>query len=656
MTTYHVAADGLDQNPGSLTAPFASISHAAVIARPGDTVLVHDGVYREWVDPQEGGISDLERITYAAALGEHPVIKGSEVVADWVKVSGSVWRTVLPNSLFGQFNPYQEKVYGDWMVEPDPVSGKPKHLGCVYLDGQAFYEADNFEQLLAPQLRTVGCNVPWTNHQEKILDPENTLYQWWAEVNTDQTVIYANFQDRDPREALVEINVRPCCFYPRQPGRNYLTVRGFEMAQAACPFTPPTADQPGMLGAHWSKGWIIEYNHLHDAKCSAISLGKDEKTGHNLFTRTRRKPGYAYQYEAVCRALNNGWNKDNIGSHVVRYNRIHDCGQNGVVGHLGCVFSQIYGNEIYRIATMHEFYGYEIAGIKLHAAIDVQIYENNIHHCTLGTWLDWEAQGTRVSRNLYFSNDRDLMVEVTHGPYIVDHNIFASDYNFENVAQGGAYIRNLCLGTMRRQAVLDRSTPYHVAHSTSLLGSSFVYSGDDRLYQNIFTGTAPVWEKQSIHGTRGYDGCPPTYEDYIAQIEANLPGDENLYVKVPQPAYINENAYFSGAEAYEQEQRCYRSLADPAAEISQDQGEVWLDLDLEPALLHFETQPLTTADLGSARSCDALYEAPDGKPITFDRDYFGSEIRQCAVGPIGGLTAGHNHLRLWPRSDRHLTD
>ena len=84
---------------------------------------------------------------------------------------------------------------------------------------------------------------------------------------------------------------------------SYITVRGFEMAQAASPWTPPTADQPGLLGAHWSKGWIIENNSLHDAKCSGISLGKEASTGHNAFTLGGRKPGYQYQLEAVFRAL-----------------------------------------------------------------------------------------------------------------------------------------------------------------------------------------------------------------------------------------------------------------------------------------------------------------------------------------------------------------
>lgn len=189
--------------------------------------------------------------------------------------------------------------------------------------------------------------------------------------------------------------------------------------------------------------------------------------------------------ESVFQALQTGWSRGIIGSHVIRNNVIYDCGQNGIVGHMGCVFSHITGNHIYNIAVKHEFFGYEIAGIKLHAAIDVQICNNNTHNCTLGTWLDWQAQGARISENLYYANDRDLMMEVTQGPYLVDNNIFASEYNFDNIAQGGAYVNNLCCGTMRREAVLNRSTPYHFPHTTQVASTALVYSGDDRLYQNI---------------------------------------------------------------------------------------------------------------------------------------------------------------------------
>ena len=94
-------------------------------------------------------------------------------------------------------------------------------------------------------------------------------------MDEKNTTIYANFHGYDPNQELVEINVRPYCFYPEKTGLNYITVRGFEMAQAACPWAPPTADQPGLIGTHWSKGWVIEDNIIHDAKCSGISVGKE---------------------------------------------------------------------------------------------------------------------------------------------------------------------------------------------------------------------------------------------------------------------------------------------------------------------------------------------------------------------------------------------
>lgn len=287
---------------------------------------------------------------------------------------------------------------GDWLVETD--TGTTKHLGDVYLNGMSFYEAGSLEELQNPGIRKQVIDN-WTHKTVPVHNPEQTKYLWYAEVDGENTTIHANFHEYNPNEELVEINVRKCCFYPETPGIDYITVRGFEMAQAATPWTPPTADQPGLLGPHWSKGWIIEDNIVHNSKCSGISIGKEISTGDNYRTKRRDKPGYNYQIESVFQATHAGWSKEKVGSHIIRNNTIYDCGQNGIVGHLGCVFSEISNNHIYNIALKREFYGHEIAGIKLHAAIDVQIYDNRIHDCSLGTWLDWQTQGTRVSRNLF---------------------------------------------------------------------------------------------------------------------------------------------------------------------------------------------------------------------------------------------------------------
>ncbi|MGY4688164.1 hypothetical protein ACW9JY_10645, partial [Petrotoga sp. DB-2] len=91
-------------------------------------------------------------------------------------------------------------------------------------------------------------------------------------------------------------------FYPDQIGRDYITVKGFEMAHAATPWVPPTADQPGLIGANWSKGWIIENNIIHDSKCSAISIGKEGSTGHLYHSTRKDKTGHQYQLESVFSA------------------------------------------------------------------------------------------------------------------------------------------------------------------------------------------------------------------------------------------------------------------------------------------------------------------------------------------------------------------
>lgn len=645
MREYHVAVTGCDFEDGTKDHPFRTISRAALLAMAGDRVIVHEGEYREWVKPAQGGTSSVSRITYEAAEGERVVIKGSEQITCWEPVEGSVWKAVLPNSFFGTYNPYKEVLGGDWFIYPNDNS---LHTGDVYLNGKSFYEAKSLEEVKNPVIRTEGVNPPWTRHPEPILHPEDTMYQWYAETDQETTVIYANFQGVNPNEELTEINVRKCCFYPEKTGLNYITVRGFEMAQAACPWTPPTADQPGLLGTNWSKGWIIENNKIHDAKCSGISIGKEASTGHNLCTRTHRKPGYQYQMEAVFRARQIGWSKETIGSHVIRNNEIYDCGQNGIVGHMGCVFSEIAHNHIYNIAVKHEYFGYEIGGIKLHAAIDVQIHHNNIHNCTLGTWLDWQAQGTRVSKNLYYANDRDLMVEVTHGPYLVDNNIFASDYNFDNIAQGGAYLHNLCCGTMRREDVLDRSTPYHFPHTTEVAGTTVVYSGDDRIYQNVFLGGAVTYTEQSLHGTEGYDGHTNSLEEYISDVISRGNGDLEQFKHVKQPVYIRGNAYLKGAKPYGREENTHVSDMDPAVRIVETDGKTYLELNVEKEMLEIPTEIYNSEKLGMPRITEAAYENPDGTPIVFDTDYLDqSRNGQPAAGPIEGLKEGMNRILVW---------
>ena len=240
-------------------------------------------------------------------------------------------------------------------------------------------------------------------------------------MDKEDTTIWAQFKGVNPNQQPVEINVRQTVFYPEKTGIDFITVRGFTLEDAATPWAPPTAEQIGLIGTHWSKGWIIENNVIRHSHCSGISLGKYGDQWDN--TSANSAEGYV---KTIHRALANGWSREKIGHHIVRNNTIYNCGQAGIVGSLGAAFSTVTGNTIHDIHVRRSFTGAEMAGIKFHGAIDVQITGNHIYRTCLGLWLDWMAQGTRVSGNLFHDNDEDVFVEVDHGPFLFDNNIFLS--------------------------------------------------------------------------------------------------------------------------------------------------------------------------------------------------------------------------------------
>lgn len=655
---YHVSKDGCDKNSGGELAPLKTINRAAALALPGDRVVVHEGVYREWVDPARGGLNESSRITYCAAEGEKAVIKGSEIITDWTHFKDTVWRKTLPNTMFGDWNPYAQRIYGDWFELPKDYH---VHTGEVYINGKSCYEADSLEDVFTAK----PYSERWQAFQgfcpsEPILDVEQTTYRWFAEVDDENTTLFVNFQGYDPNNELIEINVRKCVFYPKSTGRNYITVRGFEMAHAACPYTPPTADQPALIGPNWSRGWIIENNDLHDAKCSCISIGKEASTGDMDFTKYRRKYSHYYQTEAVFRALKGGWSKETVGSHIIRNNKIHDCGQNAIVGHLGCIFSRIEHNEIYNIATKHEFFAHEIGGIKLHAAIDAVIENNNIHHCTLGTWLDWEAQGTRVTKNIYHHNFRDFFIEVTHGPALVDNNLFMSDYSLMNLAQGTAFVHNVVMGDVRNLPVVNRQMPYHFPHSTQVLGVCRIFGGDDRYYNNVFLGAAkeklkhPTREDLAPLYTTIQEACkgyktPEEYEYSVSEEYFSSQKTRPFTLEPTQAVWFGGNAY-AGDTAPFRAEKLPIVTDGMSASVDEENGEWVLTINVPENVANASCEAVTTPKLGAPVFTEQRFENSDGSDVDFTLDLLGN--RRCGnviPGAIAKLCAGEQKIVVWRR-------
>ncbi|MDD8046173.1 MAG: carbohydrate-binding protein, partial [Verrucomicrobiota bacterium] len=451
----HVAVTGDDANSGNPSAPLRTIQRAAELAQPGDRITVHEGVYRERVNPPRGGTSEDQRITFQAAPGEKVIVKGSEVVKGWQHTEHNVWRVQLPNSMFGAFNPFSDSIRGDWFNG----RGRLHHTGAVYLNGTWLTEATSLDEVRMPPgtrpawlsnptpeyiinvawlavgdaahlpiripaaefssqhgIQTAACSeggecIGWIEHGDwtryaavdfgagadrfefraaapgqgglievrldgpegqllgvcrvrntgdwqtwasfttqleqpikgvqdlclvfKALDagggPQNAINPnlWFAQVDDTYTTLWAQFPEADPNQELVEVNVRQSVFYPDRPGRDFITVRGFTLQHAATPWAPPTAEQIGLIGTHWSLGWIIENNTITHSVCTGITLGKHGDQYDNTSADTAE--GYVKTIERA-HAFPIPWTRDHVGGHLVRNNLIAYCEQAGIVG------------------------------------------------------------------------------------------------------------------------------------------------------------------------------------------------------------------------------------------------------------------------------------------------------------------------------------
>ena len=669
---YYVNGSANQSGKGTKDSPFKTIQQAAEIAVAGDEVIVAPGIYREYVNPKNGGTKD-KPIIYKSEKIKAAHITGAEQIKNWEKFDGNVYVARVSNTIFGDYNPYTTLVSGDWFI-----AYMVAHTGDVFLNEKSMYEVTSLEQVKNPEVYKASWN------------PSFSIYTWYSEQDSEknQTVIYANFQGKDPNKENVEISVRRNCFYPSEEGKGYITLSGFTVSKAATQWAPPTAYQEGMIGPHWSKGWIIEDCEVFESKCSGISLGKYlQPENDNKWLKWKYKDGAQTERDCICQAQREGWTKERIGSHVIRRCNIHDCGQTGIVGHLGGVFSLVEDCHIHHINNKQNLAGCEIGGIKMHASIDCIYRRNVIHDCTRGMWLDWQAQGTRVTQNLFYNNvvpkeynqndesmvgcGEDLFIEVSHGPTLVDNNIFLSDRALKLATQGVALIHNIIYGGIvaigkgtnngAPTRPSPRYTPYHVPHQTEIAGFMTILHGDTRVYNNIFV-QQPLrpalkkgmdnniannndWDDGNIlAGTFVYEKFP-TFEQWNAQFEGycgqGAVTTDKYYSELP--VWAGGNVYLNGARPMSKEKEP-DAIVIEGEKVELVVEEAGGDFKLKTNLYKVMSSAaggmpkcklMHTDDMKMAFEPEEKFENPDGSPITFDTDFYGKKRGDSPIpGPF----------------------
>jgi hypothetical protein len=399
--------------------PFRTISAAAAIAGPGDTVFVSPGVYREHIAPVRGGTKDAP-VTYEAAPGHQVFVRGSEEWRPaWTQLPDhpGVFSAPLDKELFvgAVRNPYLTTIgtgddtlnlparpatalaaqAADWLKDKQ-LGRLPRTLGQLFVDGQPLLEAE----VIAEVHRTPGS--------------------WIVNEQGDGIIAHFPPSAKPLSERLVELTVRDRIFAPARRNLSYIVVRGFVFEHAANQGPFP---QLGAVSVRSGKNWLIEGNIVRYAKTIGIDAGSESWMVKSLLLT-----------EEEDKRLIIG------GGNVVRGNSITDNGLCGLAA-WHCAGIVVENNLVARnnalgfrpTRTDYNFRWEEHAGIKLHGATGGRIEGNFvIDNDAPGIWIDNGFTRARITRNVVLNNaGSGIMLELGNGPALVDNNVvaFTRPYN-----------------------------------------------------------------------------------------------------------------------------------------------------------------------------------------------------------------------------------
>ena len=288
------------------------------------------------------------------------------------------------------------------------------------------------------------------------------------------------------------------------------------------------------------------------------------------------------------------------------------------------------------------------------------IRHNRIHDCTLGIWLDWQTQGTRVSRNLCYANNRDLFVEVSHGPYLVEHNILASLVVAGAVQPGRG---------LRQQPGLRHGLPRARRGATHPVPRSAQHPGGrlrrhPRWRRPLHRQHLPRWRPGP--GLRT-DSSPATRPSRLRHrrlrrapgVAGGLPGARGR--SDPRRPRTLQGRQAAGLHPRQRVRRRGQGIrgragatvlagGDVTAAVVDEGAEVYLECQLPADFDNVRVDSVSGADLERVRFVDADFEEPDGTPVVLAADLVGADkipANSYPPGPISALSSGSSRIRVW---------
>ncbi len=136
---YHVASGEALDATGSEADPFPSIQACADAAGPGDTCVVHGGVYRETVTPPTSGTADAP-LRFVVADGERAIVTGLDRATGWTDEGDGRWSTAPGATVLQLFVDKRPGIEARWpSSEPDWLHPRLSSIDSVTQDGEGLW-------------------------------------------------------------------------------------------------------------------------------------------------------------------------------------------------------------------------------------------------------------------------------------------------------------------------------------------------------------------------------------------------------------------------------------------------------------------------------------------------------------------------------------
>jgi Right handed beta helix region len=194
--TWHVTQDTLTSiRPQEQV---RTISEAASRVEPGDTVIIHSGIYREKVDIDKSGLPE-KPIRFQAAVGQTVIVTGADRISEWTEVPGE-------GHIYSTPWPYKFITWNRQHTHPD----------------------DDFHRLIGrcEQVFINGYALRQVLERDKL-----TRGTFYVDLDAERLTVW-NYDNQDirGRKATVEASVRDRILTVKG---DYVTIKGIRFRYAA---------------------------------------------------------------------------------------------------------------------------------------------------------------------------------------------------------------------------------------------------------------------------------------------------------------------------------------------------------------------------------------------------------------------------------------